>query len=92
VRAVTAAPAAVIDRSGELGTLTPGATADVAILKIESESVELVDIHGARRPFDRTIRSVRTFVAGRELEPRALPPVLPWIRMVDSEVGGAERA
>jgi dihydroorotase len=68
---------------GELGTLRPGAAADVAILRVEPGAVELVDIDGNRRQGERSIRSVRTFIAGRELEPRPMPPRLSWIQLVE---------
>jgi hypothetical protein len=35
------------------------------------------------------IHAIRTFVGGRELEPRPLPPTVPWIRMVESETAAA---
>ena len=89
IRATTAAPAEAIGRQSQLGTLKPGSLADVAILNIEPGSVELVDIHGNRRPFDRTILAIRTIVGGRELEPRDLPPPLPWIRLVEPEIAAA---
>ena len=82
IRATTSAPAEVISRSGEFATLSPGASADMAILNLEPGPVELVDIAGNRRRGDRFFRALRTFVAGRELEPRELPPRLPWIRLV----------
>jgi dihydroorotase len=84
IRATTTEPLAVIGRGGESGTLTPGAAADVAILRSEPGRIELRDVHGNRREFDRTIRAVRTFVAGRELEPRQPPGSIPWIRQVGS--------
>jgi dihydroorotase len=84
IRATTATPARMIGRD-ELGTLAPGAAADVTILSLEREPVELVDIHGNRRVFDRRFRAERAFVAGRELEPRQLPPRLPWIRLLEDE-------
>ncbi len=89
IRATTATPAAAIGRAGEAGTLSPGAAADVAMLRLEPGPVELVDIAGNRRPFDRTFRAVRTMVGGRELEPRGLPPALPWIRHVEPEAMAA---
>jgi dihydroorotase len=89
IRATTLAPAEAIGRGGELGTLGPGKAADVGILSIEPGPVELIDIHGNRRPFDRMIRSMRTIVAGRELEPREQPPRLPWIRLVEPEMEAA---
>jgi dihydroorotase len=88
IRAVTVAPAEAIGRSGDFGTLIPGVAADVAILRVEPASVELFDIYGNRRLFDRTISAVRTFVAGQELEPRPMPPKLPWIRLVQPAMAG----
>jgi dihydroorotase len=88
IRATTATPAAMMGHP-ELGTLTPSAPADVAILSLDAEPVELFDIHGARRQFDRTLRAVQTFVAGEELEPRQPPERLPWIRLVDPESAAA---
>ena len=84
VRAVTATPAAMIGR-GELGTLSPGAAADVAVLALDAEPVALFDIEGNRRWCDRSFRAVRTFVAGHELPPREMPPRVPWIRPVAIE-------
>jgi dihydroorotase len=85
IRATTIAPAQAIGREGDCGALTPGAAADVAILRVEPGPVELVDIHGNRRQGDRSLRAVQTFVAGRELEPREMPPPVPWIRNLASE-------
>jgi dihydroorotase len=92
VRATTINPAKAIGRSDEIGTLTPGAVADVAVLAIEPGPVELVDIYGNRRQFDRSFRASHTILAGRELEPRPMPPKLPWIRFVDQEPIAAENA
>jgi dihydroorotase len=91
IRATTVAPAATIGHA-ELGTLTPGASADLAILRIAPVPVELFDIEGNRRPFDRSIETTHTFVAGRELEPRPMPPPVPWIRYVDAETTPAGQA
>ena len=46
VRAVTAAPAEVIGRAGRLGTLRPGAVADVAVYELEEGSFDYEDAHG----------------------------------------------
>ena len=46
VRAVTAAPAGVIGRAGKLGTLTPGAVADVAVYELQEGSFDYEDAHG----------------------------------------------
>jgi dihydroorotase len=46
VRAVTSAPAKVIGRAGKLGTLAPGAVADVAVYALEEGSFDYEDAHG----------------------------------------------
>ncbi|MGH7355062.1 MAG: amidohydrolase/deacetylase family metallohydrolase [Candidatus Rokuibacteriota bacterium] len=46
VRAVTAAPAKAIGREGRLGTLAPGAVADVAVLGLEDGRFDFEDAHG----------------------------------------------
>ena len=46
VRAVTAAPARAIGRGGRLGTLRPGAVADVAVLALEEGAFDYEDTHG----------------------------------------------
>jgi predicted amidohydrolase len=89
IRATTIAPADAIGRGDAFGTLTPGAAADVTILSVEQGPVDLVDIYGNRRQGDRALRSIRTFIAGRQLEPSPLPPPLPWIRLVEQEFDGA---
>jgi dihydroorotase len=91
IRATTTTPAAMMGRGGDVGALAPGSPADVAILSLDAEPVELVDIHGNRRQFDRTLRAIRTFVAGQELEPRQPPERLPWIRLVEPEPADVER-
>ncbi|MFQ5521285.1 MAG: amidohydrolase family protein, partial [Candidatus Methylomirabilia bacterium] len=43
IRAATATPAKVIGREGELGTLKPGAIADVAVFELEEGDFEFHD-------------------------------------------------
>jgi dihydroorotase len=85
IRATTVAPLEAIGRPGAGGTLTPGAAADVAVLRVVDAPVELVDIDGNRRVGERSLHAVHTFRAGRELTPRPMPPAVPWIRLVDGE-------
>ncbi len=77
VAAATTRPAAVIRRD-DLGTLRPGAPADIALLALDDEPVELVDVLGARRTADRRLRAVATFVAGQKLAVRPAPVPAPW--------------
>jgi predicted amidohydrolase len=46
VRAATATPARVIGRAGELGTLAPGALADVAVFELEQGEFDFEDADG----------------------------------------------
>jgi dihydroorotase len=85
IRAATARPAQLIGMAGEIGTLRPGAVADVAILDIERGSFELYDIHGLRRRADRQFRSVLTLRAGREMTRKPVPAPPPWVQLVDLE-------
>jgi dihydroorotase len=46
VRAVTANPAKAIGKDGRLGTLKPGAVADVAVFELEEGAFDYEDAHG----------------------------------------------
>ena len=46
----TARPAAVLGLAGEIGTLAPGACADLAVLRFNSTALPLADVGGATRP------------------------------------------
>jgi dihydroorotase len=86
VRATTTRPAELLGRSADIGTLQPGSIADIAIIELEKRSVELHDIHGLIRSFDRNFRCDRTLRAGREMDQKPVPEPPPWVRLVDLEV------
>jgi dihydroorotase len=65
VAMATVNPARVIDRVDKLGTLQPGAPADVAILQLKEESVSFVDTRGNQRSGTRWLVPVHTVRAGR---------------------------
>ncbi|MFN8520087.1 MAG: amidohydrolase/deacetylase family metallohydrolase [Chloroflexota bacterium] len=67
VAATTATPAAAIGRSGAVGTLRVGATADVTVLRLEEGSFVLEDSYGATVTARQRLVSVATFVAGRRV-------------------------
>jgi dihydroorotase len=48
--AVTVRPARILGLEGEIGTLLPGACADLAVLRWNETAPALVDVHGAQRP------------------------------------------
>ena len=67
VRSVTERPATVIGLSGEVGTLRPGARADIAIFDIEQCAHELLDAAGESRTAARRLRHLLTIVGGHFL-------------------------
>ncbi len=89
IRATTERPAALIGLAGEIGTLRPGAIADVAVLEIAPGPATLFDIHGETRAYDRQLRATTTIRAGREMAHKPIPTPPPWIRLVDQEAPSA---
>ena len=79
VRAATSRPAEVLGRDGELGTLRPGARADVAILTLHRGLFPFYDIHGTVREGAELLRCAQTILNGKPLEPIPLPPPAPWV-------------
>jgi len=74
VAMATINPARVIDRVDKLGTLQPGAPADVAILELIEEPVKFVDTRGNQRTGTRWLKPVQTVRAGRPFgRPYPLP-------------------
>jgi dihydroorotase len=81
VAAATSRPAAVIGGAGSLGTLSPGAFADIALLALEDGRFPVYDVRGERREARVRLRAVRTFVGGVELAPAERPPPAPWVEL-----------
>jgi len=86
VTAATSGPASILGRP-ELGTLRPGAPADVSVLRLEKTPVELADAQGVRRHVPSRLVPVVTIAAGAihwaaEVELR-LRPYLDADREVD---------
>jgi dihydroorotase len=79
VRAATSRPAEVIGLGSEIGTLRPGAFADIAILTLHRGRFAFHDIHGAVRVGAELLRGAQTIVNGRLLEPVPEPPPAPWV-------------
>jgi dihydroorotase len=74
----TARPAAAMRRA-DLGTLAPGARADIAIFRLEEGAFSFHDVRMRERHGDKLLVNTATFVAGQRL-PRLpeLPPA-PWV-------------
>ena len=75
--------------AGEVGTLRPGAAADVAVLRLDQGAFELFDIHGEKREYHQRLSAVHTIRGGREMDQTPVPAPPPWIRLVDLEPTGA---
>jgi dihydroorotase len=65
IRAVTATPARLMGLEGKIGTLAPGAQADVAILKFREKQIEIPDQVGNVVKPDRLFLPMMTIKAGR---------------------------
>ncbi|MCY4544529.1 MAG: amidohydrolase/deacetylase family metallohydrolase [Gemmatimonadetes bacterium] len=63
VESTTSIPAAAIGRTG-LGTLRPGASADVAVFVMEEGDFEFTDSHGERRTWPRRLTCEMTLLDG----------------------------
>ncbi len=75
IRASTIRPAQVVGMDHEVGSLLPGARADVALLRLLDGSFPLYDIWGEMREAKRLLVNTLTIVGGRTLE--RLPPEAP---------------
>ena len=78
IRMATAAPAAALDRTGELGALNVGREADVTLLRLEEGRFELTDTAGQVREARQRLVPVGALRAGRIVEMMDLtsePPV-----------------
>jgi len=83
IRAVTSRPAEILGMKGELGSLKPGACADIAVLRLTPGNYELHDIHGNVRHSKEQLRHHMTVLDGQLWQPIPLPPPPPWVNFVD---------
>jgi dihydroorotase len=82
----TWAPALAIGRAGELGTLKPGAVADVFVFELDEGSFPLEDTHLRIEPVSRRIKPFLTIRAGRAIEPGNYPIRLRELDECDHDV------
>jgi dihydroorotase len=80
VSATTSRPAEILGLEGQVGTLAPGAFADVATFVMEPGEYELRDIHGNVRYGKQKIRNVTTILNGRVFDRIDIPGPPPWIQ------------
>ncbi|MCL9673255.1 MULTISPECIES: metallo-dependent hydrolase [Enterobacteriaceae] len=65
VRAVTRTPARLMKMEGQIGTIAPGAFADIAIVKLRKEKIVFEDTKGTRLEGDRYIDNCATISNGQ---------------------------
>ena len=71
IEKVTAAPARAMGALGEIGTLCPGARADLAILELQAGSFAFNDTRGGTRSAEEKLETVSTISGGRLYAPSA---------------------
>ena len=87
----TTRPAAAMGLSDELGTLKPGAVADVAIFRIDRGSFVFYDVHMNACTGHELIRNTLTLFGGRILPRTPDRPPAPWIELSDDQQALIER-
>jgi dihydroorotase len=79
VTAATSRPAEILGLDTEVGALTPGACADVALFALDRGTFRFYDIDMAVREGKERLRPVLTIVNGRALPARPPDPPAPWV-------------
>jgi dihydroorotase len=79
IRAATDAPAQVLGLQGTIGTLRPGAKADIALFERRMDPLQVVDTRGVIRTAPEHLRGVLTLIDGRPLVPQPPNQRAPWI-------------
>ena len=85
IKATTSRPAEIIGLKGEVGTLAPGACADMATFVMEKGRFELHDTCGNVRHGKQSVRSILAVVGGRPLDPIDIPAPAAWVQPLGEE-------
>jgi dihydroorotase len=91
VRAASARPAEVLGLQHEIGSLRPGALADVAVFTLQDGRFPLYDIHMNEREGRQLLRNTLTILNGRRLEALPSAPPAPWIEQSEHQRTLVER-
>jgi dihydroorotase len=82
IRATTSRPAEVLGLQGEVGTLAPGACADISLFVTEKDDFEFYDTEGNVRRGKESIRHTMTILDARPFEPMEIGPPPVWVEPV----------
>lgn len=91
IAASTVRPAQVLGMADEIGTLKPGALADIALWRLLDGDFPLYDVHMNERRSKQLLQNTLTLINGRELPQRSDDPPMPWIELSESQRGLIER-
>jgi dihydroorotase len=91
VRACTSRPAEVLGLQGEVGTLKPGAYADVALFRLSEGDYTFYDVFMNARKGRQLLRNTLTVLNGRPMECVPDGPTMPWIELTEGQRALVER-
>ena len=86
IEAATSRPAALLGMQNEVGTLRPGAYADIALFEILEGVFPFYDVSMTRRDGRALIRNTLTLVNGRVLPRQVEPPSAPWMPLNETQL------
>lgn len=89
VASVTIRPARALGL--EVGSLAPGAPADVAVFTRERVAVELADAHRQTRSLPFRLVNSHTYVGGVRLTPQLPAPPPPWVPLTGGQRAALDR-
>jgi dihydroorotase len=85
IRAATARPAEVLGLQDEVGTLKPGAYADIALFKLCVGNYTFYDVFMNARPGKHLLCNTLTVLNGRPMEKMPDGPTMPWIAPTEEQ-------
>lgn len=91
IAASTIRPAEVMGMQDEIGTLKPGALADVALWQLDEGDFTFYDVHMEERKGSKLLRNTCTVIGGRELPCSSDDPPMPWISLSEHQQALIER-
>lgn len=91
IRASTIRPAEVMGMQHEIGSLSVGALADLALWELEEGDFTFYDVHMTPHQGKQLLRNRLTLINGRELPCASDDPPMPWITLSENQQALIER-